>query len=99
MSTTEANDVRLNFGTDWTYAPAPESASHVKLKDRYDLFIDGKWVAPQKGKYFDTINPSNEKKLGEVASATGEDVDAAVKAARRAYDGSWSKMPARERGK
>ena len=99
MSTTEANDVRLNFGTDWTYAPAPESTSHVKLKDRYDLFIDGKFVAPDKGKYFDTINPSNEKKIAEVASASGEDVDRAVKAARRAYDKVWSKMPGKERGK
>ncbi|CAN5571790.1 aldehyde dehydrogenase family protein [soil metagenome] len=92
-------DVRLNFGTDWTYAPAPESAGHVKLKDRYDLFIDGQFVPPVKGEYFATINPSNEKKIGEVAQASAEDVDKAVKAARRAYDRSWSKMPAKERGK
>src|SRR4051794_33621869 len=93
------NDVRLNFGTDWTYAPAPESTSHVRLKDRYDLFIDGRFVAPVKGQYFDTINPSNEKKIGEVALATGEDVDRAVEAARRAYNSIWSKLPSKERGK
>src|SRR3954471_11323234 len=92
-------DVRLNFGTDWTYAPAPESAGHVKLKDRYDLFIDGQFTPPSKGEYFATINPSNEKKIAEVASASAEDVDRAVKAARRAYDKSWSKLPAKERGK
>src|SRR3982751_2297965 len=90
---------KLNFATDWSYAPAPESAGHVKLQSRYDLFINGKFVAPEKGEYFDTINPANEKKLGEVASATGEDVDLAVKAARRAHDTVWSRMPARERGK
>src|SRR6476661_3398261 len=90
---------RLNFSTDWTYAPAPESASHAQLKPRYDLFINGKFVAPAKGQYFDTINPANEKKLAEVASATSEDVDKAVRAARTAYDKTWSRMPAKERGK
>ena len=98
-TTTPNNDVRLNFGTDWTYAPAPESTSHVRLKDRYDLFIDGRFVPPVKGKYFDTINPSNEKKIAQVALATGEDVDRAVKAARRAHDTVWSRLPAKERGK
>ncbi len=90
---------RLNFSTDWTYAPAPESASHAQIKPRYDLFINGKFVAPAKGEYFDTINPSNEKKLAEVGQGTGEDVDKAVRAARSAYDKVWSKMPAKERGK
>ena len=41
---------RLNFATDWSYAPAPESAGHVKLKAKYDLFINGKFVAPSKGR-------------------------------------------------
>src|SRR6266513_5138614 len=99
MTDTAVPRAKLNFATDWSYAPAPESAGHAKLKDRYDLFINGKFVAPAKGDYFDTINPANEKKLGEVAAATGEDVDAAVRAARRAHDNVWSKMPAKERGK
>src|SRR5436190_3661637 len=92
-------DVKLNYNTSWTYAPAPESPGHAKLKPRYELFIDGEFVAPAKGGYFDTINPASEKKLSEVALATGEDVDRAVKAARRAYDKTWSKLPAKERGK
>ncbi len=91
--------IALNFSTSWTYAPAPESAAHAKLAPRYDLFIDGDFVPPAKGEYFDTINPATEKKLGEVASATGSDVDKAVKAARKAYDTTWSRMPAKERGK
>ena len=57
------------------------------------------FVAPAKGGYFGTINPATEKKLAEVASATAEDVDRAVRAARRAYDKSWSKLPGTERGK
>src|SRR5687768_9533637 len=93
-----AAGVKLNFATDWTYAPAPETAK-VDIRPRYDLFIDGKFTPPTKGKYFETINPANEKKLSEVASATSEDVDRAVKAARRAYDRVWSKMPGKERGK
>jgi aldehyde dehydrogenase (NAD+) len=93
------SDVKLNFTTDWTYAPAPESPSHAKIQARYDLFIDGQFVPPARGKYFDTVNPSNERKLAEVASATAEDVDRAVKSARRAYDKNWSNLPQKERGK
>ena len=92
MSQTETAGVKLNFSTDWTYAPAPETAK-VQIAPRYDLFIDGKFVAPARDEYFDTINPANERKLAEVALATGPDVDRAVKAARRAYDKTWSKMP------
>jgi acyl-CoA reductase-like NAD-dependent aldehyde dehydrogenase len=81
------------------YAPALESTSIVTVKDRYGLFINGKFVAPKSGKYFPTINPSTEKKLSEIALASTEDVDLAVKAARVAYVKVWSKMPAAERGK
>src|SRR5687768_12378333 len=80
----------LNFNTDWGYAPAPESTSNIKLQDRYGLFIGGEFVEPSTGKYIDTISPSTEKKLAEVASATPEDVDKAVRAARRAYETVWS---------
>lgn len=90
---------KLKFSSGWQYAPAPESASHVKLKDRYDLFIDGKFVKPSSGKYFETINPATEAKLSEVAEANAADVDKAVKAARNASDKYWKKMPGRERAK
>src|SRR5438132_7812191 len=89
---------RLSFGNKWDYAPAPETAP-VKIEPRYELFLDGKFVAPCDGKYFDSINPANEKKLAEIAMADVADVDCAVKAARRAYEKIWSKMPGRERGK
>jgi aldehyde dehydrogenase (NAD+) len=90
---------KLKFNTGWEYAPAPESKGHIKLKERYDLFINGKFVKPSSGKYFDTINPATEEKLAEVAEANAADVDKAVTAARNAYDKVWKKMPPAERGK
>src|SRR5437588_1607434 len=98
MSTASDTAPQIRFGTDWTYAPAPETAK-AKIDPKYDLFINGKFVPPVKGEYFDTINPATEKKIGEVAQASGEDVNVAVKVARRAHDNVWSKMPAKERGK
>src|SRR5262245_57658576 len=91
-----ARDRRLSFGTKWAYAPAPET-SPVKLASRYELFIGGKFVAPKSGKYFASMNPSNEKQLAEIAAGNAADVDAAVKAARRALK-SWSELPGLERG-
>lgn len=90
---------KLDFQTGWSYAPAPESTSAARLKERYELFIDGQFVPPQTGAYRDTFSPSTEKKLASVAAAGPEDVDRAVKAARRAYDTVWSRMPPAERGK
>src|SRR3954454_2820951 len=89
----------LNFRDKWSYAPAPEAHSYIKLRSRYELFIDGKFVSPASGKYFKSINPATEEKLAEIAEANTRDVDKAVKAARRAYNKVWGKMPGRERGK
>ncbi|MCH7495341.1 MAG: aldehyde dehydrogenase family protein [Candidatus Marinimicrobia bacterium] len=96
MATTEKI---LDFTSAWEYSPAPESTDHIKLEKRYDLFINGEFVAPKSGKYFKTVNPANGKKLADVAEASKADVNLAVKAARTAYDKFWSKMPAKERGK
>jgi aldehyde dehydrogenase (NAD+) len=93
------NDRHLTFGNKWDYAPAPEDYKSYVIAPRHELFIDGKFVAPSSGKYFDSINPATEAKLTEIAAANGQDVDLAVKAARRAYDKVWSKLPGRERGK
>lgn len=89
----------LEFFTDWKYAPSPESTDHIRLQKQYDLFINGKFVKPNSGKYFDTINPATEEKIASVAEANEKDVDTAVKAARNAYDKTWKKMPAKERAK
>jgi len=80
------------------YAPAPESTSILNLKPSYGLFIGGKFV-DSSGSSFDTISPSTEKKITTVSQATEDDVDRAVKAARAAYDKTWSKMSGSERGK
>jgi aldehyde dehydrogenase (NAD+) len=93
-----ANERRLVFGERWNYAPAPEASNYIKLRDRYPLFINGKFVAPKSGKYFDSINPATEEKLAEIAEANGADVAAAVSAAGRAFK-TWSKIRGRERGK
>jgi aldehyde dehydrogenase (NAD+) len=92
-------EAAISKGTDWGYAPAPESTDHIRLKDRYGLFIGGKFVPSASGKYFKTINPANEKVLAEVADAGEKDIDRAVKAARQAYEKIWRKMSGRERGK
>ncbi len=89
----------LDFGEKWAYAPAPEAHNYIKLQARYPLFINGKFVAPSSGKYFASINPATEENLAEIATANARDVDKAVKAARRAYDQVWGKLPGRERGK
>jgi len=81
------------------YASAPESTAIVSIKDRYGLFINGKFVAPKSGKYFPTINPATTKKLSDIALANQADVDLAVKSARATYVKVWSKMPPAERGK
>jgi aldehyde dehydrogenase (NAD+) len=94
-----ARNRRLTFGARWDYAPAPESAAPVVIAPRQELFINGRFTAPRSAQYFDTINPANECKLAEVAEAGEADVDAAVRAARRAQERVWSRMPGRERGK
>src|SRR3712207_2480524 len=66
---------------------------------KYQLFIDGKWVDAQSGKTFTTPNPATGETLAEVAEADKADIDLAVAAARRAYEGRWSKISARDRGR
>jgi len=80
------------------YAPAPESTSILNLKPSYGLFIGGEFVDGG-GSSFASISPSTEKTITTVAEATEADVDRAVKAARVAYDTTWSKMSGSERGK
>jgi aldehyde dehydrogenase (NAD+) len=92
------NENKDMFKAAWNYAAAPESTDHINLQKQYDLYIDGKFIKPVKGKYFDTINPSNGNKIASVAEATAEDVDLAVKAARKAFKG-WANLSGKDRGK
>ena len=66
---------------------------------KYQLFIDGKWVDAESGKTFETPNPATGETLAEVAEADQADIDKAVAAARRAFEGKWSKVSARDRGR
>ncbi|MCW3840140.1 aldehyde dehydrogenase family protein [Micromonospora yasonensis] len=81
------------------YAPAPESRSVVDIKPSYGLFVDGTFVDPVDGGSFKSINPASEEVLAEIAEAGNEDVDRAVRAARKAYEKVWGPMPGRDRAK
>jgi aldehyde dehydrogenase (NAD+) len=80
------------------YAPAPESQAILNLRSEYGLFIGGEFRAGG-GKPFASISPATEKHLATIATADEGDVDAAVAAARRAYDKVWSRMSGADRGK
>ena len=80
------------------YAPAPESRAVVKLRKTYGHFINGEFVDPVEGGSFVTINPADESTLATVSEGSAADVDAAVKAARRAFT-KWSKLSGAERAK
>lgn len=80
------------------YAPAPESRAIANLKDHYKPFVNGEFVDGS-GEPLKTINPATEEVLAEVGTASKSDVDTAVKAARKAYNNVWSKMPGTERAK
>jgi aldehyde dehydrogenase (NAD+) len=71
----------------------------VDIRSSYGLFIGGELVDPVGGRTFKTISPATEEVLAEVSEGSAEDVDLAVRAARRAYDTVWSPMPGRERAK
>lgn len=57
------------------------------------LYIDGKWVSPAKGGVFDVVNPATEEVIHKAPAGTAKDIDAAVKAARRAFEkDGWPKL-------
>src|SRR6204780_4338811 len=64
------------------------------------LFIDGQWTDAASGKTFETPNPATGETLANVAEGDAEDIDRAVRAARKAFDdGPWSRMTPSERGR
>lgn len=70
------------------------------LKGVKKLYINGQWVEALTGRTFLTVNPATGEKLADVAEAGPGDIDAAVKAAREAFDhGPWSKMGTAERSR
>ena len=80
-------------------APLPEFAAQY-LKGTKQLFIDGKFADAQSGKTFEVYNPATGDVLANVAEGDKADVDLAVKAARRAFDGGpWKKMSTSQRSR
>ena len=69
-----------------------------KLKE-YKMFIGGEWVDSDAKKTFKTLNPENNEPWAVVPEATAKDVDKAVKAAQKAFEGKWSNLFPRERAK
>ena len=63
------------------------------------ILVNNEWIDSQSGKTFATTNPSTGEEICQVAEADASDVDLAVKAARKAFDGPWRKMSATERGR
>ena len=96
---TGINPAGTTNGDLFDYAPAPESTSVVAIRDSYGLFINNEFVSAKDGATFETINPATGKLLSSVALAGAADVDKAVKAARKAFDTTWSTMPGSERAK
>jgi aldehyde dehydrogenase (NAD+) len=86
-------------GTDWEYAPAPESRDIVTLAPEYGLFLNGEFVPAAGEALFATVNPATEEPLAQVAEAGAADVDRAVAAARDAYEQVWGPMAPAERAK
>ena len=76
-----------------------ETLPKIALSSGGRMLIGGDWREAQSGKRFPTINPATGDTLLEVAEGDAPDIDLAVQAARRAFEGPWGKMSASERGR
>src|SRR6202012_4264508 len=73
-------------------------SKQLLVRERYDNFIGGKWVAPKEGRYFDNPSPITGKKLCEVPRSSAADVELALDAAHKARD-AWGKTSVQERSR
>ena len=78
------------------YTNPNESNAKYKVKEQYSNFIDGSWIEPQEGEYFDNISPITGDHYAKVPRSSQKDVDLAVKAAKKAQ-GEWGKKSLAER--
>jgi aldehyde dehydrogenase len=79
-----------------TYAAPGEPGSPVELKDRYDNFIGGEWIAPTTGEHVGNVTPSTGETFCEVAQSGEQDIELALDAAHAAKD-DWGKRSPAER--
>ncbi|KAE8914243.1 Aldehyde dehydrogenase [Phytophthora fragariae] len=73
-------------------------SSKVPVKQT-NLLINGEFVPSSSGRTFETFNPATEEKIADVSEAVNADIDAAVAAARDAFEGPWRTMSAENRGR
>ncbi|WP_300117267.1 aldehyde dehydrogenase [Sphingobium sp.] len=66
------------------------------IRERYDNYIGGQWVAPAKGEYFDNISPVTGQVVCQIARGTADDIELALDAAHKAKDG-WGKTSPTDR--
>src|SRR5688572_1552271 len=97
MAELERRQDRSPVPSGWTYAPAPESRDVVQIEERYGHFVGGRWLEPRET--YATISPATEEELAQVGQAGADDVDAAVGAARDAFEDGWSGQAPAERAK
>ena len=83
---------------EFTYAPPGAAGSPVPLKERYDNFIGGRWVAPTKGQYMVDLTPATGLPITEVPRSTAEDVELALDAAHKAKV-AWAETSVTERSR
>lgn len=80
--------------------PATEASIPQPLRPlQTKLYINGEFVSSSNNGTFETLCPANSSVLAHVSEATPQDVDAAVSAAKHAYEKKWSNINARERGR
>src|ERR1019366_8173259 len=85
------------------YGPAPEDTKEVDRwldghQRSFGHYIDGTWQKPASGEYFASTNPASGDKIADVATGNGADVDAAVKAARKALP-AWQALSGHQRAR
>src|SRR5499427_1316246 len=78
------------------YANPGTDGAKVQFKARYDNFINGKWVAPVKGQYFDNVTPVTGRPFCKIARSTEEDINLALDAAHAAAE-KWAHTPVAQR--
>jgi len=79
----------------WTAIPQPALPAAYRAKSLH--LIDGQWVEPSSGQWFDAVDPCTGAVIAQIAEGNAEDIDRAVKAARRAFEGPWSRFKPSER--
>ena len=80
------------------YDFTPETAAAEFLRKPHQLLIDGRRIPSSSGRTFKSLNPATEEVIATIAEGNEADVDRAVAAARRAFEGPWRTMRAAERG-